>query len=59
MKMTETEIAELYTVIYDSETGELFLKFKVVDPVWRQKILREWEDYKFKLIVEDEDGTKL
>lgn len=59
MKMTETEIAELYTVIYDSETGELFLKFKVVDPVWRQKILREWEDYKFKLIIEDEDGTRL
>lgn len=59
MKMTETEIAELYTVIYDSDTGELFLKFKVVDPVWRQKILREWEDYRFKLIIEDEDGTKL
>lgn len=59
MKMMETEIAELYTVIYDPDTGELFLKFKVVDPVWRQKILREWEDYRFKLIIEDEDGTKL
>ncbi|MFA5048790.1 MAG: hypothetical protein WC516_07225 [Patescibacteria group bacterium] len=43
--MTETEIDELYTVIYQ----ELFLKFKVVDSVWRQKILREWEDYKFKI----------
>lgn len=48
MKMMET----------DNETGDLFLKFKVVDPAWRQRILREWRDYKFKLVIEDEDEKK-
>lgn len=52
-KMNETEIAELYTVTYDKNTGDLFLKMKVIDPVWKQKILRNWQDLKVKLVVEE------
>lgn len=51
----DVEIAELYTVIYDEETGDVFLKMKVIDPVWRQKILRSWQDLSVKLVVEDKN----
>ena len=47
------EIAELYTVTYDKETGDVFLKMKVIDPVWRQRLLRDWQDLNVKLIVEE------
>jgi hypothetical protein len=49
----EVEIAKLQTVIYDDETGDVFLKMKVTDPVWRQKILRRWQDLNVKLIIEE------
>jgi hypothetical protein len=51
--MNEIEIAKIYNVMYDEETGELYLKFKVIDPVWKQKILREWMDLELKLVVEE------
>ena len=53
----DVEIAELYTVIYDDETGDVFLKMKVIDPVWRQKILRNWQDLDVKLIVEEKEDA--
>ena len=49
----EVDIAEIHNIIYDDETGDLYLKFKVTDPVWKQKILREGQDWEFKLVVGD------
>ena len=51
--MKEIEIAKIYNVMYDEDTGELYLKFKVTDPVWKQKILREWMDLELKLVIEE------
>lgn len=53
--MNDVEIAEIFNVSYDKETGDLFLKFKVIDPVWKQKILREWLKLKFKLVIEKDE----
>jgi hypothetical protein len=51
----DIEIAELQTVIYDDETGEVFLRMKVTDPVWRQKILRNWQELNVRLVVEEKE----
>jgi hypothetical protein len=50
----EIEIAKLEQVIYDPETGELYLKMKVVDPTMKQLILKNsWENnIDAKLVVE-------
>lgn len=53
--MNNIEIAKLEQVIYDSETGELYLKMKVVDPATKQMILKNsWENnLKAKLVIEE------
>jgi len=53
--MNEVDVAEIFNFIYDEETGDLYLKFKVVDPVWKQKILREWNKWVFKLVIEEKN----
>ncbi len=55
----ELEIAELQTVSYDNETGDVFIKMKITDPVWRQKILRSWQNLKVKLIVEEKTNADI
>lgn len=49
--MTE-DIAELLNVRYNSDTGQVILEMEVVDPVWKQKILREWQKMKVRLVVD-------
>ena len=46
-------IAKLLNVTYDTDTGQVFLQMEVTDPVWKQKILREWQDLDVSLVVED------
>jgi len=48
----DIEIAILQNIIYDQKTGNLYLKMKVTDPVWKQKILRSWQDLNVKLVIE-------
>jgi hypothetical protein len=52
--LNEIEIAKLEQVIYDSKTGELYLKMKVIDPAMKQLILKNsWENnIDAKLVVE-------
>ena len=47
------EIAELLNVRYNNETGQVILEMEVVDPVWKQKILREWQTMKVKLVIDE------
>ena len=54
--MNEVDVAEIFNYIYDEETGDLYLKFKVIDPVWKQKILREYDKWVFKLVIGEKDG---
>jgi len=49
----QTEIAKLLNVTYDTDTGQVFLKMEVIDPVWKQKILREWQTAEVKLVIEE------
>ena len=53
----EIKIAELHQVIYDPETGDLYLKMKVVDPAMKQIILRNsWENnIDAKLVIEEKE----
>lgn len=46
-------IARLLNVTYDDQTGRVFIQMEVTDPVWKQKIMREWQDLEVSLIVED------
>ena len=48
-----TEVAELLNVRYNNETGQVILEMEVVDPVWKQKILREWQTMKVKLVIDE------
>lgn len=47
------DIARLMNVTYDDETGQVFITMEVTDPVWRQKILREWSNLEVRLVVEE------
>jgi hypothetical protein len=47
------EIATLLNVRFDKETGRLILEMEVTDPVWKQKILREWQDINVRLVVDN------
>jgi len=49
------KIAKLMNVKYNSETGEMFLEMKVIDPVWKQKLLNNWQELNVKLVVEEEN----
>jgi len=53
----EIEIAKLCQVIYDPDTGDLYLKMKVVDPAMKQIILRNsWENnIDAKLVIEEKE----
>lgn len=50
-KFTSIEVAELLNVRYNKDTGQVILEMEVSDPVWRQKILREWNALKVRLVV--------
>lgn len=56
----EIEIARLHQVIYDSETGDLYLKMKVVDPATKQLILRNsWENnLEARLVIEEKETNE-
>lgn len=47
------DIAKLLNVRYNKETGQVILEMEVTDPVWKQKILREWQTLKMRLVHED------
>jgi len=49
----EIEIARLLNVRVDTNTGKVFLEMEVTDPVWRQRILREWQEVGVKLVIEE------
>lgn len=53
--MMKTQIARLVNVTYDQDTGQVFLKMEVTDPVWRQKILREWQDLEVNLVISEKE----
>jgi len=53
-KTMEVKIAKLMNVKYNSETGEMFLEMKVTDPVWKQKLLKEWQELNVKLVIDEE-----
>jgi len=47
------EIAELLNVRYNKETGQVILEMEVTDPVWKQKILHEWQNMKVRLVLDE------
>lgn len=47
------EIATLLNVRFDKKTGRLILEMEVTDPVWKQKILREWQDIKVRMVIDE------
>jgi hypothetical protein len=51
MDYQSIDIAELLNVRYNKETGQVILEMEVTDPVWKQKILREWQNLKVGLII--------
>lgn len=56
--MSDVEIAKLLNVRVDTKTGRVFLEMEVTDPVWKQKILREWQDVEVKLVIEEKIFSK-
>jgi hypothetical protein len=48
-----TDIATLLNVRYDSETGKMILEMEVIDPVIKQKILREVDKLEVKLVLQE------
>jgi putative FmdB family regulatory protein len=52
----KVNIAKLLNVQYDSSTGRLFLKMEVLDPVWKQKFLKEWQDLDITLTIEEKSA---
>ena len=51
----EIEVAKMLNYQYDSETGRVFILMEVIDPVMKQRVIRE--SLKVKLIIEDEDAN--
>ena len=39
----------------DKDSGRVFLEMEVMDPVWKQKILREWQDMEVKLVLDPKE----
>jgi hypothetical protein len=48
-----TDIATLLNVRYDSDTGKMILEMEVIDPVIKQKILREVDKLEVKLVLQE------
>lgn len=53
MNYKQIDIAELLNVRYNKETGQVILEMEVTDPVWKQKVLREWQTMKVRLVLDD------
>jgi len=53
--MSKVEIAKLLNVRVDKDSGRVFLEMEVMDPVWKQKILREWQDMEVKLVLDPKE----
>jgi len=51
--LSMTDIATLLNVRYDSETGKMILEMEVIDPVIKQKILREVDKLEVKLVLQE------
>lgn len=51
--LSMTDIATLLNVRYDNETGKMILEMEVIDPVIKQKILREVDKLEVKLVLQD------
>lgn len=51
----EIKIAELLNVTVDSKTGRVFLEMEVTDPVWKQRIKKEWQTADVKLVIEERE----
>jgi len=51
----KVEIAKLLNVRVDTKTGRVFLEMEVLDPVWKQKILSNWQELEVELIVEEKE----
>lgn len=59
MESQEVDIARMMNVTYDDKTGQVFITMEVTDPVWRQKLMREWENLEVKLVVEEKKDAVL
>jgi hypothetical protein len=55
----EIEVARLLNVKVNTNTGQVYLEMEVTDPVWKQKILSEWQDSTIKLVIEKNDDVKI
>lgn len=53
--MNNIEIAKLYNVRYNDEDGKVFVEMEIIDPAWKQKILRNWEDLEVNLVIEERE----
>lgn len=54
--MSDVEIAKLLNVKVNKDSGRVFLEMEVIDPVWKQRLLREWQDIDVKLVIEDKNS---
>ena len=59
MESQEVDIARMMNVTYDNETGQVFITMEVTDPVWRQRLMRDWENLEVKLVVEEKQDAVL
>jgi hypothetical protein len=49
------EIAKLLNVKVNKDSGRVFLEMEVMDPVWKQRILSEWQNLEVKLVLEPKE----
>ena len=57
----EIEVARLLNVKVNTNTGQVYLEMEITDPVWKQKVLSEWQVSTIKLVIEknkDNDAIK-
>ena len=50
--MPDIEIAKMLNVRIDTKTGQVFIEMEIIDPTYKQKIMRNWEELEVKLVVE-------
>lgn len=55
--MPDIEIAKMLNVRIDTKTGQVFIEMEIIDPTYKQKIMRNWEELEVKLVVEKKDTT--
>lgn len=46
-------IAKLLNVTIDKKTGQVFLEMEVIDPTWKQKILKNWKTKEVFLTIKE------